>query len=104
LVRSVKVADRQKTALVTGASQGIGAGVVETFLKCGFRVVANSRNITKTSAFPASENLAVANGDIGDPDTAAKIGEIAVSKFGGIDVLVNNAGIYFSKAFTDYTL
>jgi len=85
--------DRQRTAIVTGASQGIGAGVVEAFLKRGFRVVANSRNVTKTSTFPASENLALVSGDIGDPSTAVKIGEVAMSKFGGIDALVNSAGI-----------
>jgi NAD(P)-dependent dehydrogenase (short-subunit alcohol dehydrogenase family) len=98
------MADRQKTAIVTGASQGIGAGLVEAFLKRGYSVVANSRNIAKVNPFPASGNLALVNGDIGDPNTAAKIGDTAVSRFGGIDALVNNAGIYFSKNFTDYTV
>jgi NAD(P)-dependent dehydrogenase (short-subunit alcohol dehydrogenase family) len=99
----MQMSDRQKTAIVTGASQGIGAGLVEAFLQRGYRVVANSRSIATISPFPASENLALVSGDIGDPATAVKIGEMAVSKFGGIDALINNAGIYFSKRFTDYT-
>ena len=94
----------QKAAIVTGASQGIGAGVVEAFLQRGDRVVANSRHITKANPFPASANLALVEGDIGDPTTAAKIVDAAVSQFGRIDALVNNAGIYFSKPFTEYTV
>jgi NAD(P)-dependent dehydrogenase (short-subunit alcohol dehydrogenase family) len=93
----------QKTAIVTGASQGIGAGLVEAFLKRGYNVVANSRNITRTNPFPASPNLALVDGDIGDPKTAAKITETAVSRFGRIDTLVNNAGIFIPKPFTEYT-
>ena len=93
----------QKTALITGASQGIGAGLVEAFLKRGYSVVANSRSITKTNRFVASANLALVDGDIGDPHTAAKIVDTAVSRFGRIDVLINNAGVFIPKAFTDYT-
>ena len=74
----------QKTAIVTGASQGIGAGLVDAFLKRGYSVVANSRNITKTNPFPASGNLALVDGDIGDPKTAAEIVDTAVSRFGRI--------------------
>jgi NAD(P)-dependent dehydrogenase (short-subunit alcohol dehydrogenase family) len=70
----------QKTAIVTGASQGIGAGLVEAFLKRGYNVVGNSRNIAKTNPLPASANLALVDGDIGDPKTAAKIVEAAVSR------------------------
>ena len=92
-----------KAAIVTGASQGIGAGLVEAFLKRGYNVVANSRHMTKANRFMASENLALVNGDIGDPGTAAKIVDTAVSRFGRIDVLINNAGIFISKAFTEYT-
>ena len=92
-----------KTAIVTGASQGIGAGLVEAFLKRGYSVVANSRHITKTNSFAASANLALVDGDIGDPKTAAKIVEAAVSKFGRIDVLINNAGVFIPKPFTEYT-
>jgi NAD(P)-dependent dehydrogenase (short-subunit alcohol dehydrogenase family) len=89
---------------VTGGSQGIGAGLVEAFLHRGYNVVANSRNITKTNPFPASANLALVDGDISDPNTATKIADTAVSRFDRIDALVNNAGIFFSKHFTDYTV
>ena len=93
----------KKTAIVTGASQGIGAGLVEAFLKRGYTVVANSRNITKSNPFTASANLALVDGDIGDPKTAARIVETAISRFGRIDSLVNNAGIFIPKPFTEYT-
>jgi NAD(P)-dependent dehydrogenase (short-subunit alcohol dehydrogenase family) len=94
----------QQIAVVTGASQGIGAGLVEAFLQRGAGVVANSRNITKVNPFRSSANLALVGGDIGEPSTAATIVDTALSRFGRIDVLVNNAGIYFSKRFTEYTL
>jgi NAD(P)-dependent dehydrogenase (short-subunit alcohol dehydrogenase family) len=94
----------QKTAIVTGASQGIGAGAVQAFLQRGYRVVANSRNITRANPFPASTDLVLVDGDISDPSTAATIVDTAVSRFGRIDALVNNAGIYISKPFTDYTV
>jgi len=93
----------QKSAIITGASQGIGAGLVEAFLKRGYNVVANSRNISKTNPFPPSANLALVDGDIGDPRTAARIAETAVSRFGRIDALINNAGIFIPKPFTEYT-
>jgi NAD(P)-dependent dehydrogenase (short-subunit alcohol dehydrogenase family) len=89
---------------VTGGSQGIGAGLVKAFLHRGYNVVANSRNITTTNPFPASANLALVDGDISDPNTATKIADTAVSRFDRIDALVNNAGIFFSKHFTDYTV
>ena len=94
----------QKTAIVTGASQGIGAGLVDAFLKRGYSVVANSRNITKTNPFPASGHLALVDGDIGDPKTAAKIVDAAVSRFGRIDVLINNAGFFMMKPFTEHKI
>jgi len=94
----------QKTAIVTGASQGIGAGAVQGFLQRGYRVVANSRNIIKGNPFAESPDLALVDGDIGDPRTVAKITVTAVTRFGRIDALVNNAGIYFTKPFTDYTV
>jgi NAD(P)-dependent dehydrogenase (short-subunit alcohol dehydrogenase family) len=97
------MANTRKAAIVTGASQGMGAGVVEAFLNLGHGVVANSRNITKTNPFAASPTLALVDGDIGDPHTAAKIVDTAISKFGRIDVLINNAGVFIPKAFTDYT-
>ena len=94
----------QKTAIVTGGSQGIGAGLVQAFLARGYNVVANSRNITKSGVFEASAKLALVDGSIAEAATAVKIIEVAKSKFGSIDALVNNAGIYFSKNFTDYTV
>ncbi|WP_263352462.1 SDR family NAD(P)-dependent oxidoreductase [Acidicapsa acidisoli] len=94
---------KQKTVIVTGASQGIGSGVAQAFLDRGYNVVATSRNITKSGAFSGSERLALVDGNIGESAVAAKVVETAVSKFGSIDALVNNAGIFFTKAFTDYT-
>src|SRR5215470_2872120 len=101
--RSLEMVDAWKTAIVTGASRGIGAGLVEAFLERGYSVVANSRHITKGNPFAGSPNLALVDGDIGDRSTAAKIVDTAVSKFGRIDVLINNAGIFISKPFTEYT-
>jgi NAD(P)-dependent dehydrogenase (short-subunit alcohol dehydrogenase family) len=94
----------RKTAIVTGGSQGIGAGLVKTFLDRGYNVVANSRNITKSGAFAPSEKLALVDGNIADSATAANVTRIATEKFGSIDALVNNAGIFFAKPFTDYTI
>jgi NAD(P)-dependent dehydrogenase (short-subunit alcohol dehydrogenase family) len=95
------MANTTKTAIVTGASRGIGAGLVEAFVKRGYNVVANSRNITKANPFAAAANVALVDGDIGDPGTAARIVDTAVSRFGGVDVLINNAGILIAKPFTD---
>ena len=93
----------KKTIIVTGASQGIGAGVTQAFLDRGYNVVANSRNISKSATFKPSEQLALVDGNIGDSTVAAKVVETAITKFGSIDGLVNNAGIFFAKPFTDYT-
>jgi NAD(P)-dependent dehydrogenase (short-subunit alcohol dehydrogenase family) len=95
---------QQKTVIVTGGSQGIGAGLVKTFLSRGYNVVANSRNITKAGVFELSDSLVLVDGSIAEAATAAKIVDLATHEFGSIDVLVNNAGIYISKAFTDYTV
>ncbi|HTC45101.1 MAG TPA: SDR family oxidoreductase [Steroidobacteraceae bacterium] len=94
----------EQVAIVTGASKGIGAGLVSAFLELGYGVVANSRHISQESPFPKSDLLALVAGDISDPDTSARILDTALSRFGRIDVLINNAGIYSSKAFIDYTL
>ncbi len=94
---------RPKTAVVTGASQGIGAGIVKRFVEQGFNVVASSRRVSKSSEVAASDRIALVDGDIGEPATAAKIIETALSRFQSIDALVNNAGIFFTKAFTGYT-
>ena len=94
----------RKTAIVTGASQGIGAGIVTAFVERGFNVIANSRKVTRSTEVTASEHVALVDGHIGEPATAARIVEIALSRFQSIDVLVNNAGIFFTKPFTDYTV
>jgi NAD(P)-dependent dehydrogenase (short-subunit alcohol dehydrogenase family) len=95
--------ESQKTAIVTGASRGIGAGLVSTLLQRGYCVVASARNITKENPFPTSAMLALVDGDIADPSTAAKITQAAVSRFGRVDVLINNAGLNVRKDFTAYT-
>src|SRR5215472_14275609 len=92
-----------KTAIVTGASQGIGAGIVKAFVERGFNVVANSRKMTQSTEVAASNQVALVDGHVGEPATAARIVETALSRFKSIDVLVNNAGIFFTKPFTDYT-
>jgi NAD(P)-dependent dehydrogenase (short-subunit alcohol dehydrogenase family) len=101
--KEADVVSKQKTVIVTGASQGIGAAVAQSFLDRGYNVVANSRNITKANPFVAAANVALVDGDIGDPRTAAKIVDTAVSRFGRIDVLINNAGVFIPKPFTEYT-
>ena len=93
----------RKTAIVTGASQGIGAGIAKRFAERDFNVVANSRRMTRSTEVVASTRIALVDGDIGEPATAARIVETALSRFESIDVLVNNAGIYITKPFTDYT-
>lgn len=98
------MANTQRTAIVTGGSQGIGAGLVKAFLDRGYNVVANSRNITTSGAFEASDNLALVDGSIAEAATAEKIAEVARSRFGSIYALVNNAGIFFIKPFMDYTV
>ena len=98
------MANSRKTAIVTGGSQGIGAALVKAFLERDYNVVANSRNITRSGAFGASDKLALVDGSIAEAATARKIAEEAVETWGRIDIVVNNAGIYFSKQFTDYTV
>ncbi len=93
----------QKTAIVTGASQGIGAAVAKAFVERGYNVVASSLKMSQSTEVAASDRVALVDGDIGDPRTAAKISETAVARFGSIDALVNNAGIFFTKPFIDYT-
>ena len=96
----------KKTAIVTGASQGIGAGLVEAFLKEGYNVVATSRNVSQSLTVltkTASESLVLVDGDIRKQETAAKTVEAAIQHFGTIDVLVTNAGIFYTKPFTDFT-
>jgi NAD(P)-dependent dehydrogenase (short-subunit alcohol dehydrogenase family) len=97
------MASKPKTLIVTGASQGIGAGVVQSFLDRGYNVVANARDMRKSRTFIESDHLALVDGDIGESAVASKIVETTVQKFGSINALVNNAGIFFTKPFVDYT-
>ena len=94
---------KRKTVVVTGASQGIGAAIANLFLDRGYNVVANSRNISTKSELQRSDDLALVDGDIGLVSTAEKIVATAVKRFGSVDALVNNAGIFFAKPFTEYT-
>ena len=91
----------KKTAIITGASGGIGAGLVDAFLKEAYNVVATSLNASRS--LTATPSLVLINGDIGKQETAAKVVESAINNFGAIDVLVNNAGIFRTKPFIDFT-
>src|SRR2546421_8297080 len=93
----------RRTVVVTGASRGIGAGVVKAFLARGYDVVGTARSATKSKELSASEHLALIDGDIGQFETAQKVAELAIKKFGSIDAVVANAGIFFVKPFTEYT-
>lgn len=88
-----------KVVVVTGASQGIGASLVQGFLDKGYNVVANSRSIAQQE----TENLITVPGDIADRETARKVIDTAVKKFGKVDSLINNAGIFVPNNFTEYT-
>jgi NAD(P)-dependent dehydrogenase (short-subunit alcohol dehydrogenase family) len=88
-----------KVAIVTGASRGIGAGIAQAFVRAGYAVVATSRSI-RSSAEP---NLLAVPGDIAEADTAQRVVERALDRFGRIDTLINDAGIFIGKPFTDYT-
>jgi NAD(P)-dependent dehydrogenase (short-subunit alcohol dehydrogenase family) len=89
----------QKVAVITGASQGIGAGLTQAYRKLGYAVVATSRTITSS----ADPGVLTVQGDIGDPATAERVAATATEHFGRIDTLVNNAGIFIAKPFTEYT-
>jgi NAD(P)-dependent dehydrogenase (short-subunit alcohol dehydrogenase family) len=94
---------KQKTVIITGGSQGIGLAAVKTFLNRGYNVVATSRHITESKELLPSPHLVLIDGDIGQFNTAVNVTETAIQKFGSIDALVNNAGIFFTKNFIDYT-
>jgi NAD(P)-dependent dehydrogenase (short-subunit alcohol dehydrogenase family) len=89
----------QKVAVITGASQGIGAGLVKAFRDRDYRVVANSRSIQPSS----DPDLLAVPGDIADPDVARRVIAEGLERFGRIDTLVNNAGIFIASPFTKYT-
>ena len=93
----------KQTALITGASSGIGLALTKGFLAAGFHVVANSRRVTTAGTLTPSGDLLLVDGDVGEPSTAARIVAAAEQRFGGVDVLINNAGIFVPKPFTEYT-
>jgi NAD(P)-dependent dehydrogenase (short-subunit alcohol dehydrogenase family) len=95
------MATKKRTAIVTGASGGIGAGLVEAFLELNYNVVGTS--LDASQSLTASASLVLVDGDIGRQDTANKTVDAAIKQFGTIDILVNNAGIYKTKPFTDFT-
>jgi len=92
-----------RVAIVTGASSGIGLGITRALLERGYRVVANSRTISDSKDLRPSASLVLVDGDIGKKETGAKVADAAVEHFDHIDLLVNNAGIYLAKPFTEYT-
>jgi NAD(P)-dependent dehydrogenase (short-subunit alcohol dehydrogenase family) len=90
-------------AIVTGASSGIGLELAKKLLATGYRVVANSRNITSAGSLTGTDDLKLVDGDIGTPKSAEQVVGTAIQEFGRVDLLVNNAGIFIPKPFTDYT-
>jgi len=91
----------EHTAIITGASRGIGSGLVQGFLKEGYNVVATSRHAKQELAI--SDNLILLDGDVSQKQTADDAVEAAIDNFGTIDVLVNNAGIFLTRPFTEFT-
>jgi len=93
--------EHRPTAIVTGASSGIGLGLTTALLNNGYRVVANARRASTAGTLEPSSNLVVVDGDVADPETAAALTRTAVERFGSVDLLVNNAGIFIAKPFTE---
>jgi NAD(P)-dependent dehydrogenase (short-subunit alcohol dehydrogenase family) len=96
-------ANKKQVAIVTGASSGIGLGITRALLERGYGVVANSRTITKSKDLKPSADLVLVDGDIGKKETAVRVVDAAMKHFGHIDLLLNGAGIYMPKPFTEYT-
>jgi NAD(P)-dependent dehydrogenase (short-subunit alcohol dehydrogenase family) len=94
---------RAKVGIVTGASRGIGRGITERLLDSGYCVVANSRTIIRAGTLEPGDRLKLVEGDIGSHDVARRIVESAIRNFGRIDLLVNNAGVFIPKPFTEYS-
>jgi NAD(P)-dependent dehydrogenase (short-subunit alcohol dehydrogenase family) len=92
--------DKEKVAIITGASQGIGAGLTRAYHGLGYAVIATARSIGPSE----DSGIVTVGGDIADPDTAQRVVDEAVERFGRIDTLINNAGIYIGKPFTEYTV
>src|SRR5437764_15144909 len=93
----------RKTVIVTGASQGIGAGIAKAFLARGYDVVGTARSATKSKELSASDHLGLCDGDIGQFETAQKVAQLAITRFGCIDAVVANAGIFLVQPSTAYT-
>jgi NAD(P)-dependent dehydrogenase (short-subunit alcohol dehydrogenase family) len=97
---SIVVSNEKKVAIITGASQGIGAGLTKAYRERGYAVIVTARSIVQSE----DAGIVAVEGDIADPDTAQRIVDTAVERFGRIDTLINNAGLYIGKPFTEYTL
>src|ERR1700724_2262051 len=93
-----------KVGVVTGASRGIGLALAKSLIANGYRVVANSRNIGSAMTLQNTPDLKLVDGDIALQETAKQVVAIAVQNFGRIDLLVNNAGVFIPKSFTEYTV
>lgn len=93
------MSNEQKVAIITGASQGIGAALVQAYRDRSYRVIATSRSIQES----ADAGILAVAGDIGDPETAERVVRQGLERFGRIDTLVNNAGVFTAKPFTDFT-
>jgi len=94
---------RARVAIVTGASRGIGRGIVERLLEMGYCVVANSRHITSAKTLQPGDRLKLVDGDIASQKVAKQALDSAILNFGRVDLLVNNAGVFIPKPFTEYT-
>ena len=90
-------------AIITGATGGIGMGLVKALLERNYKIVATSRSASKSTEFPDSKDIIAVDGDVGKKETAVKAIDAALKNFGRIDLLVNNAGIFMPKPFTEYT-
>ncbi|HEX4141094.1 MAG TPA: SDR family oxidoreductase [Candidatus Methylacidiphilales bacterium] len=94
---------KNSTAIVTGASSGIGLGIAQALLERGWNVVGTSRTITQSKDLKKSTQLVLVDGEASKKETAVAVVDAAIKSFGRIDLLVNNAGIFIPKPFTDYT-
>lgn len=92
-----------KSAIVTGASSGIGLQITRALLERGYSVLATSRGVSRSKELAASSRLALVDGDVGSEETARRAVKEAKDRFGRVDLLVNNAGIFIAKPFTEYT-
>jgi NADP-dependent 3-hydroxy acid dehydrogenase YdfG len=102
-VTATRYTGSSKVAIVTGASSGIGLEVAKTLIATGYRVVTNSRNITAAMTLQSTGDLKLVDGDISLQETAQRVVATALRDFGSIDLLVNNAGVFIPKPFTEYT-